>query len=80
MTGSLQIKNDKYYAVINTYDKNGKRVPRWISTSLTVKGNKKRAEQFLREKLNEAEEQKYLVRTDILFSDAIRQWLKDIAG
>lgn len=45
MTGSLQIKNDKYYAVINYYE-NGKRKQKWICSNLTVKGNKMRAEKF----------------------------------
>ena len=79
MTGSLQIKNDIYYIVINTYDKDGKRKPKWISTGLVTKGNKKRAEQILREKLREFEARENLVYCDMLFSDAIRQWLKDIA-
>ncbi|PKM73097.1 MAG: site-specific integrase [Firmicutes bacterium HGW-Firmicutes-16] len=79
MTGSLQIKNDKYYIVINTYDKNGKRKPKWISSGLTVKGNKKRAEQILREKIREYEARESLVYSDMLFSDAIRQWLKSSA-
>lgn len=79
MTGSLQIKNDIYYIVINTYDKDGKRKPKWISSGLAVKGNKKRAEQMMREKLREYEAKENLVYCDMLFSDAIRQWLKDIA-
>lgn len=77
MTGSLQIKNDKYYAVINIPDYSGKRAKqKWISTGYTVKGNKKKAEQFLREKLQEYERQSGLIRTDMLFSDAVREWLK----
>ena len=79
MTGSLQIKNDKYYMVINTYDKNGNRKLKWISSELTVKGNKKRAEQMLRAKLREYENKEKLVYTDMLFSEAIRQWLSNVA-
>ena len=44
MTGSLQVKNDKYYAVLNFRDKDGKRVQKWISLNLAVKGNKRKAE------------------------------------
>jgi len=76
MTGSLQVKNNTYYMVINTYDKDGKRKLKWISTGLPTKGNKKRAEQILREKLREYELKENLVYSDMLFSDAIRQWLK----
>lgn len=77
MTGSLQIKKDKYYIVLNTYDAHGKRKPKWISTGLTEKGNKKRAEKMLREQLREYEVQEKLIKSDMLFSDAVRQWLKD---
>ena len=46
MTGSLTIKNGKYYAVINTYQ-NGKRKQKWIDLMLSEKGNKKKAEKEL---------------------------------
>ena len=51
MTGSLQVKNDKFYMVLNSTE-NGKRKQKWISTGLPVKGNKRKAEQMLREKLS----------------------------
>lgn len=45
MTGSLQIKNDKYYAVLNFKDHSGKRAQKWVSLGLpAVKGNKRLAE------------------------------------
>ena len=50
MTGSLQVKNGKYYMVLNSTE-NGKRKQKWISTGLTEKGNKRKAEQMLRETL-----------------------------
>ena len=50
MTGSLQVKNDKFYMVLNSTE-NGKRKQKWISTGLPVKGSKRKAEQMLREKL-----------------------------
>ena len=52
MTGSLQTKNEKFYIVLND-TVNGKRKQRWIATGLSVKGNKRKAEQMLREKLAE---------------------------
>ena len=52
MTGSLQIKNDKYYIIVNLKE-NGKRKQKWIATGLDVKGNKRKAEQLLRETLLE---------------------------
>ena len=56
MTGSLQIKNDTYYIVLNLY-KDGKRRPKWISTGLSSKGNKRKAEQMLRDTLQQYEQQ-----------------------
>lgn len=78
MTGSLTIKNGKYYAVLNVYE-NGKRKKKWICSDLPEKGNKRRAEQFLREKLAEYERMEDIVRSDVLFSDYVRIWLEQIA-
>lgn len=75
MTGSLQEKNGKYYIVLNTRDSNGKRKPKWISTGLDVKGNKRIAEQLLREKIKEYELRENLIHTDVLFSDYVLYWL-----
>lgn len=76
MTGSLQTKYGKYYAVINLIDQNGKRKQKWISTGYEIKGNKKKAEQFLRDKLKEYEMQENLIFTDILFCDYAMYWLQ----
>lgn len=74
MTGSLQEKNGKFYLVLNISE-NGKRKQKWISTGLTVKGNKRRANELLKEKLREYETQTEIAKSDILFSDYIREWL-----
>lgn len=76
MTGSLQIKNGKYYIVLNTYA-NGKRKQKWIPTELDQKGNKRRAEQMLRERLAEEERRSpgNKQATEILFSDYVGRWL-----
>lgn len=74
MTGSLQEKNGKFYVVLNVYER-GKRKRRWIATGLTVKGNKRKAEQILRERLREYELKAGILRSDILFSDYVRHWL-----
>ena len=60
MTGSLQVKNGKYYMVLNSTE-NGKRKQKWISTGLPEKGNKRKAEQMLREKLTEEEKRNPVV-------------------
>ena len=79
MTGSLQIKNNKYYIVLNIYRK-GKRKVKWVSTDLPVKGNKCRAQKLLREALEHYEEEEArlaeLEDSPALmpFTDAVKQW------
>ena len=74
MTGSLQIKNDKYYIVISDYV-NGKRKQKWLKTSLPVKGNKRKAEQMLRDTVQDYERQRGIIRSDVTLADYIRQWM-----
>lgn len=74
MTGCLQVKNGMYYIVLSTYE-NGKRKRPWIPTGLTAKGNKRKAEQMLRETLCEYEQKAGVVHSDIRFSDFVRYWL-----
>jgi len=74
MTGCLQIKNGMYYIVLSIYE-NGKRKRPWIPTGLPAKGNKRKAEQMLRDKLHEYELKSGIVRSEILLSDYIRHWL-----
>lgn len=74
MTGSLQIKNDKFYIIINLRE-NGKRKQKWISTGLQVRGNKRKAEQMLRETLIAHEHINNRPKSEILLSDYIRHWL-----
>ena len=75
MTGSLQIKSGKFYMVLNSTE-NGKRKQRWISTGLPVKGNKRKAEQMLRERLaKEGWTASSGEAADIKLSDYIRHWL-----
>lgn len=49
IAGHLQEKKGLLYIVLNLTDEHGKRKPKWISTGLKVKGNKKRAEALLQE-------------------------------
>ena len=82
MTGTLQTKQRKdgeyFYVVLNLYE-NGKRKPKWIATGLRTKGNKKRAEQILRETLREYEQQEAATNCfcTTRFSDWLRQWLEE---
>lgn len=42
ITGSVQISKGYYYAVLNLYNENGKRIPKWISTGLKVENNERK--------------------------------------
>lgn len=84
MTGSLQIKNGKYYVVLNLYDENGKRKLKWIYSgikSFDERGrvtNKRQANQFLDEVLSKYQKERSSVFNTILFSDYMIEWLKAI--
>lgn len=74
VAGHLHEKNGYYYIILNLTDSAGRRKPKWISTGLTIKGNKKRAEQMLME-----ERRKYATAKagdDVLFADFMEQWLE----
>lgn len=75
MTGSLQVKNDKFYIVLNLTD-NGKRKQKWIATGLYAKGNKRKAEKLLRDTLTKYEAAPPTSQSDALLVDCIRDWLK----
>ena len=49
VAGHLQIKNEKYYMVLELRNEQGERKTKWIGTGLTAKGNKRRAEAMLEE-------------------------------
>lgn len=76
MTGSLQIKGDNYYAVLNFRDKSGKRVPKWINLHLPVKDNKRRAEMALNELLVQYQGYEAIEPMNLLLSQHIAQWLE----
>ena len=65
--------------MLNYTDSRGKRKTKWISTGLTVKGNKKRAEAFLMDtRRNFNPEEPKDMNGDILFADYMEQWLNII--
>lgn len=78
MTGSLQTKTTKngnqyYYMVINTKPKQT-----WISTGLTVKGNKRQASEMLKQKISEYDriENLEIIESNMLFSEYLQQWVE----
>ena len=79
IAGHLQEKKGYYYAVLSYKGADNKRKTKWLSTGLTVKGNKKRAEAFLME-----QRQHFVIPAadapvptgDELFADYLRRWLQ----
>ncbi|MBQ8959916.1 MAG: site-specific integrase [Ruminococcus sp.] len=53
VTGNLQVKNGKYYVLVNLYDRSGKRSIKWVSLGLDSKGGKKAAKARMAEVLEE---------------------------
>ena len=84
IAGHLQEKNGMFYVVLNYRDENGKRKTPWISTNLPVKGNKKRAENFMMDvrrnfvppNVQRSEEREAMQKGDILFTDFLLKWLR----
>ncbi len=79
VTGNLQVKYGRYYAVINLYDENGKRRPRWVNTGLPVKGNKKTAERFLNEQLA-MYETVTVPSSKLTVAEYFEQWISGMEG
>lgn len=76
MTGSLQIKNGYFYAVLNFKDKEGKRKQKWVATELQERGNKRKAEQVLKDLIAEYEGSDYIEPSKKLFCDFLKEWVE----
>lgn len=81
VTGSLQIKNNKYQAVLS-YKQDNKWKTKWVSTKIpAVKGNKKLANAKLEEIKKQFQEEinsNHIDNEEILFVDYMKKWLKMI--
>lgn len=81
VTGSLQIKNNKYQAVLS-YKQDNKWKTKWVSTKIpAVKGNKKLANAKLEEIRKQFQEEinsDHIDNEEILFIDYMKKWLKMI--
>ena len=82
MTGSLQIKNGMYSAVLNLKDEHGQRKQKRISLNIeAVPGNKRKAEKAFRDVLADYETRHITVyRKDVLFCDFINVWMDEARG
>ena len=79
-TGHLRSKRGVWQMVIEYQDENGQRRQKSESTGLQEKGNKRRAQQMLDERLDELSQQ-YTVTLEnrkVLFLDFMRGWLDDV--
>lgn len=77
VTGSVQAKNGKYYAVLNYKDDFGKRRQKWIGTGYAIRGNKKKAERFLEDQLA-AWNEKNIQYCDLTVDKYFENWLEEI--
>ena len=76
MTGSLQEKNGKLYAVLNFKDEEGKRAQKWIPLNLSAKGNKRKAELMLQELLVRYQGLDNIEPVNMLLSKYIENWIE----
>ena len=76
VAGHLQEKKGYFYMVLTYKDHEGKRKSKWITTGLTVKGNKKRAQDLLQEAKKNFIPDIPVPTEDMLFSDFLKQWLE----
>lgn len=78
MTGSLQVKNGRYHMVIYDNNANGKNRYKWVSTGLTERGNKRKAEKMLREYISDHRHITGLIDRNIYFDVFMKEWLEII--
>ncbi len=77
ITGCIQIKRGKWWVVINLYDSDNNRKPKWIKTDLPEKGNKRRAEKLLADYLSEYNKLN-IPYTSITVAQYFTKWLDEI--
>jgi len=76
MTGSLQVKNDVFYAVLNFKNKDGQRTQKWIPLHLPVRGNKRKAEAMLQDLLVQYQGLENIEPINMLLSRHIANWIE----
>lgn len=76
MTGSLQEKNGKFYAVLNFKKQDGTRTQKWINLNLPVRGNKRNAEAMLRDLLVQYQGIESIEPISMLLAQHIANWIE----
>lgn len=79
VAGHLREQNGYYQMILTWKDNQGKRKTKSISTGLTVKGNKKRAEAMLLKTREEFNPENLPENAGISLDDFLKKWLKDKA-
>ncbi len=75
MTGTIQEKNGKLYAVLNYKEADGSPMRKWVSTGLPIRGNRKKAESMLPGIIEEHLYLEPVITAKVYFIDYIREWL-----
>ncbi len=76
MTGSLQVKGDRFYAVLNFKDRAGVRRQKWINLHMPVKGNRRNAEVRLGELIAQYQGIEVVEPMYKLLSHHVRDWVE----
>lgn len=79
VAGHLREQNGIYQIILSWKDVDNKRKTKSISTGLSVKGNKKRAEAMLMKARAEFEPENAIEKADMLFTAFMEKWLKEKA-
>ena len=77
VAGHLREQNGMYQMILSWKDTNGKRRTKSISTGLSVKGNKKRAESLLRKTQKEFNPETMQQVSDLPVSEYLNRWLRE---
>lgn len=78
VSGHLTAKRNRWYAVLNLRHPDGRRYSKWISTGLTIAGNKRKADERLQELRRQYSLDLGLHSSGILFTGYMSGWLKTI--
>ena len=78
VSGHLTAKKNHWYAVLNLKYPDGRRYSKWISTGLTIAGNKRKADERLQELRRQYSLGGDIHSSGILFTGYMSGWLKTI--
>lgn len=78
MNGSVQTKNGKLYVVLSYKKPEGGFKYKWVNTGLSVRGNKRKAEEMIDDIIERYRDLELISETpiEILFTDYILDWLE----